>query len=237
MHTLSNGTGPALVLFFKRPRIGVGKQRVAATVGQEKAYQLAQALLDCALEDMADWRGVLVFAVASTEDVLWVEETIIPQFPNRTTFAMAQGEGNMGQRLNSVDARLRDMGLRELYYIGSDAPVLNQHIYTTARNMMSHHDATFARSEDGGVTLMASKKPWPPLAELPWSTAILGDTLVACCKRSDWNVAETDGLYDVDTIDELNRIRSDLAGDTRPARVALLEQIDALLSGDGTLVA
>lgn len=237
MHTLCNITGPALVLFFKRPRIGVGKQRVAATIGPEKAYRLAQAMLDCALEDMADWRGALVFAVASTDDVTWAENVIAEKFPDHTTCVMAQGEGNMGQRLNTVDFKLREMGFQELYFIGSDAPILNKHFYVQARDTMNSHDALFARSEDGGVTLMASKRPWPPLAELPWSTGILGDTLLACCKRYGWSVGETDGLYDVDTIDELNRIHNDLSADTRPARVALLQQIDTLVPGDGILVA
>ena len=237
MQTLCNIIGPALVLFFKRPRIGVGKQRVAASIGPEKAYRLAQGMLDCALEDMANWQGALVFAVASADDLSWVENTIAETFCDHATFVLAQGEGNMGQRLNTVDSKLREMGFQELYYIGSDAPILDRKTYAQARDTISTHDALLARSEDGGVTLMAAKKPWPPLSELPWSTPILGDTLLACCQRHGWSIGEIDGLYDVDTIEELNRIRNDLSGDGRRARQALLQQIEELVSGNGILVA
>jgi glycosyltransferase A (GT-A) superfamily protein (DUF2064 family) len=42
---------PTLVLLCKRPAPGHGKQRLAASLGAERACAVAWALLDCALEE------------------------------------------------------------------------------------------------------------------------------------------------------------------------------------------
>ena len=55
-------TLPTLVLVCKRPALGIGKQRLAAKVGQELALQIAEALLACALEDVLAWPGSVVIA-------------------------------------------------------------------------------------------------------------------------------------------------------------------------------
>ena len=50
---------PVLVIFCKRPLPGQGKQRIAATLGKDVAYEIASALLQCALEDARAWLGTL----------------------------------------------------------------------------------------------------------------------------------------------------------------------------------
>ena len=237
MQTASNYAEPVLVLFFKRPQIGVGKQRLAATIGAEKAFQLANAMLECAFEDMANWSGALVFAVASDGDKYWAEEIISSKFNSRQCMVFSQGSGNMGERLNRIDQKIRDLGFQNLFYIGSDAPVLNSDIYSHARTVLTKHNALLARSDDGGVTIMASNRLWPPLSELPWSAATLGDALATHCQQEGWSVGEIDGLYDVDTIDELIRLSADLENDSRPARTDLRSKVNQVLADNHILVA
>ncbi|MBL4596504.1 MAG: DUF2064 domain-containing protein [Robiginitomaculum sp.] len=219
---------PALVLFFRRPKPGVGKQRLAITIGQQQAYWVSKRMLDCALEDMARWDGPLVFAVANLDDVNWVKTTIIPKFSHHQTLVIAQSNGNLGERLHAIDHALTDHGFTQRVYIGSDAPVLHSHLYKTARNLLRQNDTVLAKSADGGVTLMASKQNWPDMKALPWSTKRLCDALAASCREANLNSKIIDGLYDVDTLADLRKARIDLEHDQRPARRAFCHQIDRL---------
>ncbi len=218
----------ALVLFFKKPQFGIGKQRLAASIGKEKACEIAECLLSCAFEDMKAWQGTLVFAVASASDLEWLENSIITTFKTHTVKVISQPNGNMGERLNFIDRRLREEGLKYIYYIGSDAPVLTKDIYVEAKKSLRNHDSVLALSTDGGVTLMGSKCEWPNLKFLPWSTEILSAALTKQCEAVDLSVCHIDGRYDVDTINDLNRANYDLCNDNRVARKSLLEKIKVI---------
>ena len=63
-------TSAALVLFCRRPAPGIGKQRLARALGEIRALAIATALLECALEDIADWPGALVISPACEEDLV-----------------------------------------------------------------------------------------------------------------------------------------------------------------------
>ena len=151
-----------LVIFCKRPRVGTGKQRVAAELGAPAALQLSCLLLDAVLEDASDWPGQVVIAPADPDDSEWAQSllakaSVIPQ----------QG-GNLGERLNHVDRQLRNAGAQKIIFVGTDAPGLNGRMLVQAERMLSEHDAVIIPAADGGVTLLGSREPWPPLGE-PWA--------------------------------------------------------------------
>ena len=62
---------PCLVVFCRKPRRGIGKQRLAAAIGEDAAGQVAAALWDCVREDLAEWQGDAVLAVADAEEETW----------------------------------------------------------------------------------------------------------------------------------------------------------------------
>ncbi|MGB0898609.1 MAG: hypothetical protein ACPGSN_05095, partial [Psychrobium sp.] len=113
---------PTLVLFCKRPKLHQGKQRIAETISAEKTLIVAQALLDCAIEDSHAWRGPVVIACSDEGDVEWAQSLnknaqIMTQLPSGIS-------GNLGQRLNYVDHVLRVFGHQKIITIGTDAPML-----------------------------------------------------------------------------------------------------------------
>ena len=213
---------PALVLFCRRPAPGIGKQRIAAASTPAFAAGLGERLLATALEDLSAWPGPIVIAPAEPADLPWARE----QAPERAT-AIAQPGGNLGERLEGVDRTLRSAGHTAILYIGSDAPLLDFAFHARARRALEMADVVLAAAEDGGVTLMGSRLPWPPLADLPWSTTRLGDSLDRHCRAHGLSVGRLDGGYDCDTLEALPRLVADLGGDTRPARRALLAWLTA----------
>ena len=216
-----------LVLVCKRPGLGMGKQRLAANLGQEAANRVAEALLACALEDARAWPGPVVIAPAHWKDYAWAEALLAEVHPKG--YVQPQVEGNLGQRLNTLDSELRAVGLEKLVYIGSDAPALGAGNYAAASEALECHDTALAPSSDGGVVLMASRKRWPPLADLPWSTACLGIALADCCRAADHSVAILPHGFDVDEKDDLARLIISLSSDRRPARLALHELVSHLV--------
>jgi len=218
----------ALVLVCKRPMPGVGKQRIAASIGIKGAQQVAQALLDCALEDMHAWEGPLIISPASSQDRTWADNLL----PSRTQASVyPQITGNLGQRLNVLDRTLRTNGLKRLIYIGSDAPLLTNIDYSACREALHHHETVLIPAFDGGVALMASNTPWPELSHLPWSTNQLEEALTNLCLQTGQTVIRLDPSLDVDELENLEQLVTLLKDDPRPARRQLRALAHQIKSG------
>ena len=202
-----------LVVFCRRPQPGIGKKRIAADLGAIKTSVLAEHLLAATLEDASHWTGPVVLAPATEDDTAWAGELL-----DRPCEVMAQPEGNLGVRINTVDRELRQAGHTHLIFVGSDAPILDADYFARAATALSTHDAVLGPADDGGVTLMGSGRIWPQLADLPWSSNKLGDALELICIKEGLTVYSLDRRYDIDRANDLPRLYGDLRNDKRPAR-------------------
>lgn len=217
---------PLLLLFCKRPQPGYGKQRLAAEIGTEAAFEVNKLMLQCAMEDLANWKGPVVMAPSSEEDFLWAQELLV-QYDLSDALVLPQQCGNMGERINTLDATLREMGFDKILFIGSDAPAMNSAIYDEAAMLLAESDVVLTPALDGGVTLMASSTSWSDLSSLPWSESSFGDALEELCLSQGSRVAKTAGLYDIDSLEDLNRLFTDFnsQGSLSQARKALYNKI------------
>lgn len=206
-----------LVLFCKRPALGFGKQRLAADLGEQAAFEIAVGLLACALEDLEHWPGPVVIAPHSDTEIAWAKSLL-----RRSVSVVPQSEGNLGERIEKIDRLLRSKGADQLLVIGSDAPELNARLLAQAVELLTDHDVVFSAAEDGGVSLMANRKPWPELKPMPWSTPQLGGALQKLCECAGQSVGWSGPCSDVDRLHDLERIRKKLRMDPRPARQSLL---------------
>ncbi|MDP3663362.1 MAG: DUF2064 domain-containing protein [Nitrosomonas sp.] len=221
-------TEPALILVCKKPAPGIGKQRLTARLGIETTQKVADALLACALEDACDWPGPVVIAPANVEDVEWARALSAPVTSPVTV--VPQGTGNLGQRLNALDQTLRAQGMKQLVFIGSDSPGLDSADYATTREALQHADIVLIPARDGGVVLMANRYTWPDLSPLPWSSDQLGAALINACRNARQTVKTLRPGTDVDEMEDLVRLVSLLQRDSRPARCALLELTQNIIS-------
>ncbi|MBV6446903.1 DUF2064 domain-containing protein [Nitrosomonas sp.] len=218
---------PTLVLVCKRPTLGFGKQRLAAKLGMEVTHRVAEALLACALEDACNWPGPIVIAPASPHDHDWAVALSSPM--HSSVMVLPQVSGNLGQRLNVLDSALRDEGIEQLVFIGSDSPGLTQTDYAAVRNALQCDDTVLKPALDGGVVLMASNCPWPELTDLPWSSSSLGEVLASSCQEAGHSVATLDEGFDVDEPEDLIKLISLLSNEQRAARHALYTLICDLI--------
>jgi glycosyltransferase A (GT-A) superfamily protein (DUF2064 family) len=162
------------------------------------------------------WPGPVILAPAAAGDHDWAG-----QLGPDSWQVLGQGDGNLGQRLNTIDALARALGHEQLVYIGSDAPLLNAAFFEQARQSLQSADVVLGPADDGGVTLMAARKPWPALKDLPWSSATLGDALAELCEQAGHRIEWLPASADVDRPEDLPVLLTALAADPRPARRAL----------------
>jgi rSAM/selenodomain-associated transferase 1 len=212
-----------LVIFCRRPAPGIGKQRLAAEIGSARAAEISALLLDAALEDAARWPGPVVLSPSEHEDIGWAATLL-----DRPVRVIPQPAGNLGERLQTVDRLVRDGCPAAVVFIGSDAPVLSEQDYETARNALLHHDVVLAPALDGGVTLMAARHTWPALTDLPWSSDQLHTALSERCTTQGLRVTRLASSYDVDVATDLQRLCKDLCTDQRPARRVLYRKLCSL---------
>ena len=212
----------ALVLICKRPALGHGKQRLAVQIGVERALDIAEHLLGCALEDLRSWPGPVVIAPDQSDACDWAAQ----QAPQ--ALCLTQTVGNLGERINNLDHSLRGLGHRQLLYIGSDAPALTPDDYRRVHTALETQDTVLVAARDGGVVLMASNLAWPDLTALPWSTPELGQALAEACRRAGHSVALSGESFDIDEQADLLLAAQALAGDPRAARRRLLQTLNNL---------
>lgn len=212
----SNSSTATLVLFCRKPAPGIGKQRIAADLGEHLTCELAQLLLDSALEDIRSWPGPTVIAPAQESDAPWAES-----ISTGAGAVFPQAAGNLGERLNALDRQLRDAGHQQIIYIGSDSPMLDPAYYHAANVALDSADVVLGPAEDGGVVLMGSRSRWPDLAQLPWSSTNLGESLELLCRNQGLTVRHLEPRYDIDLAADLPRLFADLQTDMRPVRIRL----------------
>lgn len=217
-------TDTTLILFCKRPAPGFGKQRLAAEVGTDAAFDVARGLLACALEDLQNWPGPVVVSPSCVDETDWAAALL-----SRESEVIPQSGGNLGQRIESIDRTLRRRGQHRQIVIGSDAPELSLALLAGADRLLGEADVVFSAAEDGGVSLMGTRSGWPALELMPWSTEALGHALAQGCEQNQQSVRWAEACSDVDRLMDLERIRHTLQRDSRSARQALLQVVERVL--------
>lgn len=211
----------SLIIFLKAPQRS--KRRLAVRIGDAGATAAAFRLLACALEDASNWPGQVVLAPADATDAAWLANSGLG--PHEVV--VQQGR-TLGERINHVDAVLRSRGLERLIYIGADCPALDGSYLERAAAALDRADAVLGPASDGGVVLMAARRAWPPIGDLAWSTPTLREDLLERLAEDRWSVDCQNPLADVDSVEDLITAGAELAADTRPARRAFVEWLQAL---------
>jgi glycosyltransferase A (GT-A) superfamily protein (DUF2064 family) len=209
--TRGGRTGCCVVLMMKSAVRS--KRRLAEHIGAQRATQAAERLLACAREDLAAWPGPVCVAPSAPDEQ--------GDAPPAVAFVVQHG-GNLGERINHVNDELLRLGFDRQLFIGIDCPSLDLPYLQRAAVALVDHDAVLGPAPDGGVVLMGVRGRWPELADLPWSTSELCASLRTACRAAGASTALLTRRNDVDTVADLLAVRTDLRGDLRPARRALV---------------
>jgi uncharacterized protein len=158
-----------LVIFARRPQLGVGKRRLAADVGDVEALRFGRATLARLLRVLGpDLRWRLWLAVAPDRPLDWV----------RVGTPVAQGPGDLGERLTRV---VRALPPGPVVVLGSDTPTVTRADVADAFRALGPNRAVFGPASDGGYWLIGLRRGFGealPFDGVRWSTAhALSDTI------------------------------------------------------------
>lgn len=182
-----------LVIFARRPRLGVGKRRLAADAGDVAALRFSRASLAALRRRLAtDRRWTTWLAVSPDRPADW----------GATARVLPQGSGDLGRRLTRVLAQLP---AGPAVVIGSDTPGVRRADIAAAFAALGRHDAAFGPATDGGYWLLGLRRPTkPPFEGVRWSSRFaLADTVANLDGRS---IAWLREREDVDDGTSLSRL-------------------------------
>jgi rSAM/selenodomain-associated transferase 1 len=214
-----------LGIFAKHWTPGRVKTRLASNVGERLAAEIHREFVQTLLmrfESVADCR-VLAFDPPASEHEF--QSSAGPAWEVR-----AQGAGDLGVRM----AEFFEAGLaraQRVVLIGSDSPDLPVSYVAEAFEVLGSADVVLGPASDGGYYLVGAAGPVPPIfSDIPWSTAYVWPQTIAQLSQAGLRWHALSQWYDVDTEDDLLRLRSNLSAPCDVHLKRLAEALDALLA-------
>jgi rSAM/selenodomain-associated transferase 1 len=186
---------PVVIVMAKAPRLGQGKQRLAATLGACEALRINRRLHKTTLKNAADrrWRTVLSVTPASAIHVQ--RPTIWPAHIAR----IPQGLGDLGARLIRA---ARYAGVAPIVLIGTDCPSLTPRRIALALLAARRDGAHAIPALDGGFVLFAARsiRILPiAFANVRWSSRHTLADVCANLAAHHQRISLSEALPDIDT--------------------------------------
>ena len=196
----------AVVVFVKTPGLSPLKTRLAKSIGQEKAeafFKDSVKQTEKTLQDFQATGDVNCFWSVAEEKGL--EDPMWQNFPR-----FQQVSGGLGDRMHGAYEHLRaehDF----VILLGADCPHMPLDYLLTAKKALwgGEYDNVIGPTEDGGFYLFGSKtefslKQWNQTEYSLESTRFDFEKHMGLTPDNTWQLPE---LFDVDEIDEFNRLQ------------------------------
>ena len=215
-----------LLVFLKEPTPGQVKTRLAADVGDSEAARFYKAMVEVQLkqlhglnhtrirfcyapDDAGDavrfWLLPKMNATAGTRDDLFLAPT--SPFESETHQEVefhAQGEGDLGMRLNRAFAQGFKDGFEEIAVIGTDCPDCGSRWINAAFARLtssSDRHGVIGPCPDGGYYLLALNSHAPVLfSEIPWSSEQVLASTRSAAQKAGLHIEELPPLSDIDNL-------------------------------------
>jgi len=195
-------------IFVKPPEPGAVKTRLIPELGPERTAELAEAFLQdtVAMVRALPWAECIIAATKTfARDYFKPEEVWL------------QSEGDLGERLEKV-LRLALKRREIVLAIGGDSPGLPAAYMERARQALKTADAVLGPSADGGFYLMGLKDcPVGVLDGIQWSHSTTLAATVHKLEQFGMKTVLIDPWFDIDSHEDLERLRGQLANDPTPA--------------------
>ena len=161
-----------LLIFYRNPELGKVKNRLAATIGEERA--LAIYIL------MAAHARKLALTIP-VDRVVYYSEFIDREdnWPNKDFNKRLQQGNNLGEKMKQAFEESFKLGYASVGIIGTDCLELTEDILQQAFESLKQHDTVIGPAADGGYYLLGMNKFIPEVFDnKEWSTdSVLNNTL------------------------------------------------------------
>jgi len=186
-----------LIIFVRNPLLGKVKTRLAATVGNQRALEIYQKLLEYTVDitrTLPVDKVVFYSDFVASKDI-W-EDTVYRK--------QLQSQGDLGQKIKSAFDFGFKSGYRRICIIGSDCIELTAEIIMEGFEQLSTYDALLGPSRDGGYYLLGLNQMQGSVFEgKNWGTDSVASDTVADFKLLGLSYGLLRPLNDVDVEEDL----------------------------------
>jgi uncharacterized protein len=206
-----------LAVIAKAPVAGFAKTRLAATVGDRAAAEIAAATLLDTL-DAVDATPVQSRVVALTGDL--DQAACGAEIRSRLDGLQVidQRGDDFSQRLaNAIADAATAAGACPVLLIASDTPQVTAELLTDCANALLETDVVFGLARDGGWWLLGVTDPAMAecLTTIPTSRSDTGPATLEALRDKRLAVKLAVELSDVDTVEDVEIVRGECAPDSR----------------------
>lgn len=192
----------ALGLMAKYPRPGRVKTRLAAAIGERRAYDIYCRLLDRAISQ------VVTVDQEHTLRAVFIEPAekaaaFAAQHPGFDTIRPQAG-GDLGQRMQeALEYLLARPDVSCACLIGADIPEITGEIIENAWQALTNNDIVVGPTIDGGYYLIGMKHMHPELfTGVVWGSESVWETTMAIAKKLNLTVGILPSLRDLDDVED-----------------------------------
>jgi uncharacterized protein len=196
-----------LLMVAKQPFPGQTKTRLCPPLSYVQAADLYECFLRDTLELMRQVAGVQRKIGFLPEAAQGYFQQLAPDME-----LACQRGASLGERLDHLLTDALANGVRRVVVMDSDSPTLPPEFISRAFDRLTGADVVIGPTRDGGYYLIGMKQPQSQLLrQVQMSTPhVLADTL-ALAESTGLAVSLLPAWYDVDTIDDLYQLDSEIA--------------------------
>jgi rSAM/selenodomain-associated transferase 1 len=209
-----------LVVIAKAPVAGQAKTRLAKTVGDQAAADIAAATLLDTL-DAVEATPVQARVVALTGDMGRASSSAeIRSRLDALQMVEQRGDDFSARLANAIVDAASTAGPRPVLLIASDTPQVTASLLTECAQALLETDVVFGLAHDGGWWVLGVTDPAMAdcLNAIPTSRSDTGPATLEALRGRGFSVKLVAELSDVDTVDDVEIVRTDCASDSRFVR-------------------
>lgn len=226
-----------LGLMTKYWEAGEVKTRLGTSIGRVRAAQIHRLFVIHLCKSLSRVAGRRVVCLTPTARIDSLREELRVHGVGEAWDIVPQADGDLGNRMSEWFESTLANPLRptqRAILIGSDCPLISPSLIEESEQALRTHDAVLGPAVDGGYYLigLSATTPQPgrkPIFDrIPWSSERVMEITRSRLAAAGLTWHELPAQEDIDTIVELNRLRSELAAQQQDCRRSLPSEASAI---------
>lgn len=190
-----------IIIFQKNAELGKVKTRLAATIGEQAAFEAYHSLVKYTHK---------VASQSAANKILFFTNYLEENRSNYSSdyrFELQSGEG-LGDRMKNAFQKLFEEKYDRLIIIGTDCGEITPEIISEAFDVLENREVVIGPAHDGGYYLIGMRSFIPSLFDgIPWSTDQVTALTIRCLESNSISYGLLPTLSDVDYEEDWNRFK------------------------------